>query len=301
MQCVKSRHPVSLRKTRVDEVASLLATAMLFMGTIVFVMSLVWLLEPQAREPQHSISLVGASSRSSSPMPSSMEIVEPADLTTNAREFSSELLHVLSSVNSVALDLHSTDETEAREQIDTRSQCDGHGSELAGELFGTSGDAGNSTPTHQRWQIVFQAADLKDYARQLDHFGIELGCVGGGIAEVEYASNLSTQPVRRSGAGDIEKRLHFSWRGNEQVFAAYDRQLLQTAGISTSHRLTLRFIPNELTKQLGQLELEYAKRHGRGDVSAITQTVFRSLRTESGYAFEVAGQLSIARAPSLKE
>ncbi len=41
-------------------------------------------------------------------------------------------------------------------------------------------------PAYERWEIRMSAANLDEYAKQLDYFKVELGVVGGGSPNVEY-------------------------------------------------------------------------------------------------------------------
>ena len=44
--------------------------------------------------------------------------------------------------------------------------------------FDASDDDVNIIPRFERWQLEFSAKGLQNYAKQLDHFGFELGMIG---------------------------------------------------------------------------------------------------------------------------
>lgn len=54
-----------------------------------------------------------------------------------------------------------------------------------------------------RWEIRFEASSIHAYARQLDYFKIELGAVGGGKPNIDYAYNLTKgRPDSKAGPRD---------------------------------------------------------------------------------------------------
>jgi hypothetical protein len=127
-----------------------------------------------------------------------------------------------------------------------------------------------TVPRWERWQVRFSAADLEAYARQLDYFGIELAAMGGGRANVDYASQLSRpRPLRRAGRSQDEQRLYMTWRSGELIEA--DRQLLAKAGIATADRVILQFYPPQAEAMLASLERQEA---GEKDLRSIRRTVF---------------------------
>ena len=63
-------------------------------------------------------------------------------------------------------------------------------------------------PPWERWEIRFSTEGIDIYARQLDHFDIELGALGGGFQTIDYAHNLAqAKPSRRTGKPEEEKRI----------------------------------------------------------------------------------------------
>ena len=149
---------------------------------------------------------------------------------------------------------------------------------------GRSGDA--SVPRWERWELRYSTTSLNDYAKQLESFGIELGAVGGGRTEIDYASKLdAAKPVVRKGPTEDETRMYMSHQSGQ--LKAFDRQLLNRAGINTTGRLTLQFYPRNVEGQLASLEL--AKAGGR-PLKDIRKTVFSVQPSGGGYRFEVSEQ-----------
>ena len=155
---------------------------------------------------------------------------------------------------------------------------------------GPPGEGEDIIPRFERWQLNFSARDIRSYATQLDYFKIELGAIGGSIQGVDVASSLSTR-IRKSRIEDTasEKRLYFMWNSPSPLME-FDRQLLNTAGVQLANRQMLKFIPKELEDQLAVIELEYSTKKGHPSVTEIAKTVFESKSDGGNYVFEVVGQ-----------
>ncbi len=157
---------------------------------------------------------------------------------------------------------------------------------------GPEGEGDDIVPRHERWELKFTSRTQQAYATQLDFYGIELGLIGGGVSSVDYATNLSKTPQKRSGEGNAEKRLYFMSR-QEGTLLQYDRQLLQKAGNNPSGRIVLKFLTAELEETLAQAEMRYAiEKRGKGiKVKEIAKTIFESRpKTSGGFEFVVIGQ-----------
>lgn len=175
----------------------------------------------------------------------------------------------------------------ALETVETSSLDSTQGSGLGDSRPpGPLGEGDDIIPRFERWELKFAARDIKAYASQLDYFKIELAAIGGGIKTVDYATNFSGTPVKRSGSRDDEKRLYFMWR-QQGVLQQYDLQLLQKAGVPSAGRKSIRFLTEELEKQLATLEKTYAVTALKRDVKAreFAKTVFEC-RPLAGGKFE---------------
>jgi hypothetical protein len=152
--------------------------------------------------------------------------------------------------------------------------------------LGSGPGSGGGFPREQRWLVRFgDQANLDEYARQLDFFGIELGAVVGG--KIVYLSKLAAaRPVTRTatGGGD-EKRLYMTWRGGGRKQA--DLQLFRKAGVDVGNGLIFHFYPKDTENRLARKELDYRNRRAND----IRRTFFSVSAAEGGgYEFSVAHQ-----------
>jgi hypothetical protein len=143
-------------------------------------------------------------------------------------------------------------------------------------------------PPWERWEIRFSTTGSQVYARQLDFFKIELGAIGGGKAEVDYAYNLAKgKPDHRTGKPDQEDRIYMTWRDTRGPIAAFDRELMQRAGVPIARRTILQFLPKDVEKLLATMEFQNAK--GR-DPRTFLKTVFGVREAGGKYEFHVIEQ-----------
>ncbi len=151
-------------------------------------------------------------------------------------------------------------------------------------------------PPWERWEIRFSTAGIDIYARQLDHFEIELGAIGGGSANVDYAFQLAgSSPKKRSGKPEEEKRIFMTWEKGASPLAAFDRQLVGRAGIKTDRRSILQFYPKKTEQLLQNVEFQAAADE-RGttpqqlDPRILLKTIFGVRSVRGGYEFFVIDQ-----------
>ena len=130
--------------------------------------------------------------------------------------------------------------------------------------------AKSDVPRHQRWEIRFPPGNsIESYTRQLDHFQIELGVIGGDD-HITYLTNLSNpRPQRRPGFASDEQRLYLVWQRGEMAEA--DEQLATRAGLRTTDKVLAHFLPAEVETELARLEESYAKQL---NIQKIETTVF---------------------------
>ncbi len=140
---------------------------------------------------------------------------------------------------------------------------------------GPEGEGDDIIPRFERWELRFTARDIKSYASQLDFFKIELGAIGAGYAQVDYAGNLSGSISKRSGSGDQEKRLYFMNR-REGPLLKYEKDLLSKAGVPMNGRYVLKLITKEIEDELAVIEKQYAisKRGKDVSVKEFAKTIF---------------------------
>ena len=139
------------------------------------------------------------------------------------------------------------------------------------------------------WEILFDdgSITLDEYARQLDHFGIELGAVSKN-GQIQYASQLSRRkPERRIGSKELEKRVSIIWKRGTLV--AVDRKLLARAGISTVDKELRHFYPAEVAKMCSSLETSHTDRPP-GEIKRTRFKVRPKSNAQDGYEFYVDEQ-----------
>jgi hypothetical protein len=154
---------------------------------------------------------------------------------------------------------------------------------------GPLGEGEDIIPRFERWEIRYNATGLDAYAQQLDFFGIELGVVGGGRRQIDYARQFrGGRPLVRQAAGDTEKRLYMTWTSG--ALRRFDQQLLQAAGIDTANRIVVQFYPPEVENQLAAQELAHAQANGMPSVRDIRRTVFGVRRQGAGFEYYVISQ-----------
>jgi hypothetical protein len=140
-------------------------------------------------------------------------------------------------------------------------------------------------PPWERWEIRWVTTGLQVYGKQLDFFKIELGAMGGGSSQVDYAGNFQkAQPDRRSGKPEEENRIYMIWMDERNAIAAMDKQLLERAGINTRRRVLAQFLPDEVDKTLRGLE---GQQIGNQDPRTLLKTVFGVRAVGAGYEFHV--------------
>lgn len=154
---------------------------------------------------------------------------------------------------------------------------------------GPLGEGDDIIPRWERWEIRYNTNSLDAYIEQLDFFGIEIGAVGGGEKQIDYARGFASgRPTRRVGAGDKEQRLYMTWTGG--ALKQFDIRLLQMAGITTDRRIVMQFYPRDVENRLANLELAFAKKNGKTSVKQIKQTVFGVRRGGPGFEYYIISQ-----------
>ncbi|MEM7473752.1 MAG: hypothetical protein AAF483_02095 [Planctomycetota bacterium] len=273
--------PNNLRTQPVDYVASFLLAGLIVFGLLVMLLLAIFLM------PGHKSkgpSLIPTPVSSGTQNPHGYE----RDITPPGVEDCTELLDptLAETIEAVTLAASTVAASPVATQSSDRSSAIGDGAGDDRE-FGDGG--GDGIPEFQRWELKFKTAGLPEYRKQLDAFDIELACVGGSIATVDYAYAFADKPKTRSASPSQEnkqQRIYFVWREGNAI-QAFDEKLLIEAGVKTKRRQILKFIPKTLEKRLLELELQYAQEHDR-ELDEILKTVFESRAKSDGeYEFKV--------------
>ncbi|MFG0267414.1 MAG: hypothetical protein ACF8AM_20030 [Rhodopirellula sp. JB055] len=275
-----------MRTSWFDAVTSFLMAVLLMLTSVVGVLFLLWVLLPEDEivltEPVTEITSVSVGGTAT--------VASPFDVPTKQETVDFHTTDLAASVQSLVSAAEQMAIAEPTSDSMAPSGNDGSGT-IGRTGSDKSGDAdADIIPRFKRWQIEWKANDLNEYARQLDHFGIELGVVGGtrpGVDLVnEFASNPSARYLERS---DDEKRLYFLWTRPSPLQRLEERLLMQ-AGVTTRDRQVLKLIPEELEVQLATLELRHAVSKGHDSVDEIAKTVFECVSKSIGYEFRVVSQ-----------
>ena len=277
-----------LRINRFDIVTSFFMSLILFIGTFVAILFIIWITSRWSFPPRPLEAIIEEPA-GRGPNPEGFE----RDFEPPGAEEVEELMEptlaetleaVTDAVSTVAASLTTTDSNSP-----ASTQGTGAGDSRPP---GPMGEGADIIPRFERWELRFTARDMKSYAVQLDHYKIELAAIGGSIQGVDIANNLSGSPRKRlvtdTKSADA-MRLYFMWNSPSPLMQ-YDRQLLQQAGVQLQNRSMLKFIPQELENQLAHIELDYAKERGHQSVTEIAKTIFESKPAGSGYEFEVISQ-----------
>ncbi len=181
----------------------------------------------------------------------------------------------------------------ASQQVQDILASDAESAGVPGSLSGTGGKplgeglGFGGVPRENRWFVRFaDDKELSEYARQLDHFKIELGAVFPREGKLVYLYNLSKNPPdKRTVTSDKDElRLYMNWQGGRRKEA--DEQLFQRAGVNIDGAHILHFYPRETEELLARLELAHANR----SVQEIRRTYFVVVPQGRGFTFAVTRQ-----------
>ncbi|GAA4421819.1 hypothetical protein [Bremerella cremea] len=279
----KPAHKDLARVSAYDQVSGLLVTLLLMVGTGVGVLFVIYL---TTRNWETNVSI---------PV-----IIEPApgrgdhamgvaqDLEPPGLEELEEVLEPQIEASYEAVTDAVTSQEAALENVDGAAVSTDSGTGQGDSRpLGPEGNGPDVVPRWERWQIEFSGSDINNYAKQLDHFKIELGMAGGGQQTIDYASKFSAGgPTRRTASGKEEDRLYFTWQSGSLREA--DLELLKRAGVDTRGRIPMQFYPPDTENLLAYIEQQYM---GERPLTTIQKTVFGIKPASGGYEFFVIRQM----------
>lgn len=278
-----SRRERSLRTSRFDSVTAWLTSVMVLLGVIVGLLGVVWLVSGSQNSLEHATVSPHVVWGTVNPPGQEQDFLESGIeeiVELEKPEIRQSLVAVTDLVSTVSGTLEPSEGTTTgpgqRQQGDRRDPGPEQGIQ-------------DIVPRFERWQLDFQAKNQSQYARQLDHFAIELGVIGGSVQGVDYVRKLAGGGELRRGESESERRLYFMWT-RPSPLQRFDWQLLTAAGADVIGREMLKFIPRRLENQLAQLELEYARAHGVASAKSIARTVFSCRPTGEKLEFVVVSQ-----------
>jgi len=274
------------RSSSFDKVRSLLLALLVMVGFFVGLLFLIWLTSVMRFRtrvaPVEIIEELAGRGEAAAGVANDLEEPGVEELADVAEPQLSETLEaVTSAVSSVAATM---------EAFEGNATAMGTGSGLGDSRSAGPGGDGDAdiVPRWDRWRIKFSTKSEKEYAAQLDFFKIELGLIGGGKPQVDYASSFSRPKPQSWSKPDAknEKRLRFNYTSGSM--RAMDLRMLSRAGFSTTNREPLQFFPPATENLLAQIELAAA---GGRKVTQIGRTVFGVKPAGGGYQFHVVEQL----------
>tara|TARA_R110002167_G_scaffold93867_1_gene251173 strand:+ start:1163 stop:2005 length:843 start_codon:yes stop_codon:yes gene_type:complete len=274
-----------MRTTWFDSISSLLVALLVLVATSVSVLFLLWVLSAESQERKTSVPPARWVAAGSEASADSEFLVPVEDEVVGIEELPVEK----------SLEQISQSAAQVAALSSSASELDGThtGQGEDGRTAGPGVDSSLLVPPAQRWQLVFTARDIADYAVQLDQFGIELGVIGGGQSGVDYAYAFSSPggPERRHLAESAaEKRIYFRYTDASPLIQ-WDRQLIHRAGIDLGDgRVEMMFVPAELERQLLAIELASANSNGRESLESVQRTVFSLARSGGELVWQVVSQ-----------
>jgi hypothetical protein len=273
--------------SKYEQWSAMLSSILLLLGMITLVMFIVWLtatIKWGTPPVQLVLEDVGGGGKGSTATGGDKDLEEPnpEEMPEIVEQKVDQSLESISSV--VATEAVTLDAVGGQTSLgngEGTGTGDGRGPGPGGP--GTS----DGIPAWERWEVRFNAQDIKTYASQLDFFKVELAVVGGGIPDVDYCSNLSGTPTKRKGLPKDEKRLRFLNKAGDMREA--DRTLAGKAGIQTSDRIVFQFYSEEMYNQLLTLEnikFQAAKKR----IIEVKKTIFGIRGTPGKWEFYIIDQ-----------
>lgn len=135
-----------------------------------------------------------------------------------------------------------------------------------------------------RWKISFEVDGLKQYKRQLDFFGIEIGVIDSQKDDIWRIGKLSLGSVVTRSSRDKEQ-LSTWFTHSKPALRRWDQQIAKVSGVATLDRLFVQFYPADLVARIVTLEAEALQKQGR-ELSEVDTTNIRI--SQSGDEFSVS-------------
>jgi hypothetical protein len=282
--------------SRYEKASAMLSSMLLLLGMMTIIMFLVWLSATIIWDrPVAKVTLedVGGGGSGNNMTGGDKDLEEPnpeevPEVVEQKVEQALESITSLVSTEVVALDAVGGETSFGRGE--GNGTGDGRGKGPGGP--GTS----DGIPAWERWEIRFNAANVKTYAQQLDFFKVEFGVAGGGISDVDYCRDFSSSPVKRKGLPKDERRLRFLNKAGDLRDA--DRTLASNAGIQVTDRVVFQFYTPEMYTALLTLENQ---KMGKRRIIEVKKTIFGIRGTPGKWEFYVIDQQYRAPTPYKSE
>lgn len=281
--------PPELRVTRYDRVSSFMMSLILATLAAVGFVMLQWfaIRKPPPLELIPMEMVVGGGFEDGNPN-ETFQVESPEQVDPNAQPVDEEveeqqLQETLETV--VQLSDRAIEQVEQKATDAANAGTVGSSVGVGGRPLGSGGGPGSGIPAYQRWIIRFNESSTTEYAKQLDHFGIELAVFYPTSGKLSYAKSFA------SGAATVthknkwdDERVYFKWSGGPRE--RIDREILQKAGIDPVGGQIFQFYPNQTVQLLGTIEQNFANRPAK----EIRRTYFVVNPQGGGYTFAVTRQ-----------
>lgn len=280
----------SMRTNKVDQTSSFLLSLVLLIGLAVFLLALLFFMRSMSstvkivKLTQEAVEGRGLNAegfeRDFDP-PGAEEVEQ---LTEPAMEQSLQM--VTDAISSISASLESIESGMTAAGIGT-----GKGDS---RQAGAEGEGEKIVQRSERWELKFTARDRRNYVLQLESFKMDVGAIGGGIATVDYVTNVASAPSKKSATSKEFKGKLYFMSTTLNVLEQYEKQILQNAGVPIAGRQILKFVPKQTEDVLAQAEANYymEKRNKEFRLTDIAKTVFecRQKKKGGGYEFVVIDQ-----------
>ncbi len=176
----------------------------------------------------------------------------------------------------------------ALEVIDGDSPVVGKGSGAGSIDGGTGNGDADVVPEHKRWKIEYASEDISDYAKQLSHFGIDIGAVSIDANDImriqDPGGKLNTVATSRE---KENKARSLFFAHTQKKLQRWDARLVKRAGVELAGKDIVQFYPDPTRGLLRAAESEYLLANDR-ELGDVGKTFFKIVSTGSGYTFEVS-------------
>ncbi|MCE5266667.1 MAG: hypothetical protein LLG00_02110 [Planctomycetaceae bacterium] len=280
--------------TGYDRVSSLLIAMLISVGVSVVLLVALWLSARMVSTPTSPTVTFGRVGEGGGDRRASggIEIDTPADEPAAGRDkTTSDVAKNLSTLgtavadNAADLDAVARLGRKGKGKGENGGNGDGKG---VGQRDGPVGDPVKKTMWYPRnWELVIPKGNtLEQYARQLDHFHIELGVIMPDN-RIVYAYNLAkAKPDRKEIRNPSANEHRFYLVCQNGYLEQAESELLARAGIESEGRPILKFLPPETEQTLARLEREY----NGASPKDIRRTRFGIKGSPGAYEFFVSDQ-----------
>lgn len=144
-------------------------------------------------------------------------------------------------------------------------------------------------PEHQRWSIKYQAADLDEYAEQLDFFGIELGAIHETDVTIIRLSLFSGEkPLKTESTRERENgRQTIYFVPESERLLGWDWQLAGRAGITDDFHGLVHFPRESTLDEMRAAEQKYLDDH-KIEINDVKKIEFEVVAKKNSWQMQIS-------------